>query len=329
MTKKSKIYGFALTVCMLLVSTFVFIACGPNDPDDPVGPSTEYVSIESSAIFQGERQTKFVSVTASGSWIITIKKNDGDMENWLTATPMSGVGSKSIELTAERNATGKVRTAQVIVTGGSGSYPSICEVTQQAATIEEKLNVNPSSLKDFDPAGGAQTFSITSNSSWNVTAPKWCSLSQSSGQGNGNITVTVEENDEGKKRSGEIFIKGKDNSATISVSQNAGSRPTFSEFYNNEAAFTFTYSSDITVTEAGICYSTYPKTTPDKGDSVVTVDSGSKTATVTLSIPSPEKNVTYYVRAYAVNAVGTAYSNTHTYKLSSVKPEEDDNPTPN
>lgn len=321
MTQKSKIYGIVLTVCMLLVSTFVFISCGGgDDPDDPVGPSTEYVSITPNASLQADGETISVKVTASGFWTVN---NDAE---WLTVSPMSGVGSMSISLSAGRNSTGKSRTAKVTVTCGSKS--NICTVTQEAATVDETLSVSTSTMQ-FVVAGEARTFSISSNSSWNVTAPEWCQLSKSSGQGNGDITVTVKENNTGAARSGEIFVKGKDKSATISVSQDGGSAPSISSFYNNDETFYFSYSSEITVSEVGICFIT-TKGTPDKSNNIVKAEAGSKSGSVQLSIPSPEKNVTYYVRAYVTNAVGTAYSSeTLTYKLTSDKPEEGDNPTPN
>ncbi len=64
-------------------------------------------------------------------------------------------------------------------------------------------------------------------------------------------------------------------------------------------------SGGSTVTARGICYNTAPN--PTIANSIVT--SGSGTGTFTANMTGLIPNTTYYVRAYATNAVGTAYGN--------------------
>lgn len=68
---------------------------------------------------------------------------------------------------------------------------------------------------------------------------------------------------------------------------------------------TINNDGDATITERGICWSTaqYPTT----ADSSVAIGSGIGTFIATMSGLSP--STTYYVRAYAINAVGVFYSN--------------------
>ena len=66
-----------------------------------------------------------------------------------------------------------------------------------------------------------------------------------------------------------------------------------------------TSTGGMTVTVRGICYGTTPN--PNLSDSVVTVTGTNSTGTVQLSGLTP--GTCYYVRAYATNNIGTAYSN--------------------
>ncbi|HOY31638.1 MAG TPA: hypothetical protein PKW80_07135 [Bacteroidales bacterium] len=66
-----------------------------------------------------------------------------------------------------------------------------------------------------------------------------------------------------------------------------------------------TSSGGSTVTARGICYHTAPN--PTIANSIIA--SGSGTGTFTANMTGLVPNTTYYVRAYATNAVGTAYGN--------------------
>jgi len=64
-----------------------------------------------------------------------------------------------------------------------------------------------------------------------------------------------------------------------------------------------TSDGGVTVTERGICYNTTG--TPTMADNVIT--SGSGTGSFTTNMTGLTPTTTYYVRAYAINAVDTAY----------------------
>ncbi|MCX6307924.1 MAG: hypothetical protein NTY32_03500, partial [Bacteroidia bacterium] len=68
------------------------------------------------------------------------------------------------------------------------------------------------------------------------------------------------------------------------------------------------------ITVSGICWSTSP--TPTTTNSKTTDGLTSGTFTSTLTVLSP--GVTYYVRAYATNSVGTAYGNQQTFTTTSI-----------
>ncbi|MDY0078383.1 MAG: hypothetical protein RBR87_14040, partial [Bacteroidales bacterium] len=68
-----------------------------------------------------------------------------------------------------------------------------------------------------------------------------------------------------------------------------------------------------TVTSRGICYSTSQNPTTSN----FTVTSGSGTGTFTANMSGLEGGTIYYVRAYAVNSVGTAYGNEQSFTTDS------------
>jgi len=74
-------------------------------------------------------------------------------------------------------------------------------------------------------------------------------------------------------------------------------------------ACSLTYEGSATVSARGLCYSTAPA--PTLLDSVVT--SGNGTGAFNINLTNLLPGTTYYVRAYAINSVGTAYSNEMTF----------------
>ena len=70
-----------------------------------------------------------------------------------------------------------------------------------------------------------------------------------------------------------------------------------------------------TVTERGICWSTYANPTVDDNR----VPSGSGTGMFSCQMTGLESNTSYYVRAYAVNALGIAYGNEVMFIIPSKK----------
>jgi uncharacterized protein (TIGR02145 family) len=76
-----------------------------------------------------------------------------------------------------------------------------------------------------------------------------------------------------------------------------------------------TSNGGATVTASGICWSI--TTNPTVALTTLTTD-GTATGAFTSSITGLTANITYYVRAYATNSVGTAYGNEITFTTSSV-----------
>lgn len=280
---------------------------GNNDNDK--------LEILSNATLLPQGETKILTLTASKEWKASVS------DNWLFITPESGNGSNNLVLTAGPNDTGKDRTAIIKVTMGNKS--ATCFVSQ--SSIPETLDINVSELS-FKANGGTKSFSITSNTNWTITGPEWCNLSVTSGKGDDNISVVVGENEFIQERDGMMIIKGKNKTANINVKQSAGSLAIISSFSKNGQSFTYNYSSELSVKELGVCYST--SDIPTINDNKIMKSTNSNSGDVTITITDVKRNTTYNVRAYVTNSVGIAYSNILDLKVSSEKPEEDDNQLP-
>lgn len=210
--KKSIFYSLLIMVC---------VACGGGDDaggGDSPQPSKDYLRVPTSQELLGDGQAVDITIDANCSWTIT---KDAD---WLTVSPMSGSNKQTVTIAAMKNSTGADRMAILTVQGGTLPARRVT-VTQRAATdtpVQKSLSVNTTSL-EFEKDGGSQNITITSNTSWTITCPEWCTISKTSGSDNATITVTVGKNEKTEKRDSQIVISGDGvNAATINVSQKAG-----------------------------------------------------------------------------------------------------------
>lgn len=70
------------------------------------------------------------------------------------------------------------------------------------------------------PEGATVEATLTSNGQWSVEAyPEWLSVSPTSGKGDATLTLTALANNSGESRSGEVRVTTKDNSASLTVTQ--------------------------------------------------------------------------------------------------------------
>lgn len=209
--KKSIFYSLLIMVC---------VACGGGDDaggGNSPQPSKDYLSVTPNLELLGDGQTTDIIIDANCSWTIT---KDAD---WLTVSPMSGSNKQTVTIAAMKNSTGADRMAILTVQGGTLPARRVT-VTQRAATdtpVQKSLSINTTSL-EFEKDGGNQSFTITSNTSWTISCPEWCTLSKPSGSGNATITVTVGKNEKTEKREGKIVVSGEGvNAANINISQKA------------------------------------------------------------------------------------------------------------
>ena len=73
----------------------------------------------------------------------------------------------------------------------------------------------------FGTKGGSRRFTIHCNSTWDISAPSWCKLSKTTGQGMMEIEVETKSNSTGLKRRGVIGIQSQDITVTIDIEQDS------------------------------------------------------------------------------------------------------------
>ncbi|MBQ8486276.1 MAG: BACON domain-containing protein [Prevotella sp.] len=202
------------------VAAVLMAACG-GDGDGPGTDrpviSTDFMNVPPNLQLLGDGQETELRISANCNWSISY------FALWLTVTPSSGSNTATVKVSAGKNSTGAERSATLAIRGGNAPERSVV-VTQSKGSEEpvaKTLATNTTSLS-FEAKGETKSFTISSNTSWTVSKPDWCTLSVSSGTGNGEVTVTAAENTVKEQRTGQIIITGEGvNSVSIALTQKA------------------------------------------------------------------------------------------------------------
>ena len=214
---KGKIHYLQLLFVMLL---FVVSACGGNEDDiTPPEPETPAITVPDSEnlrpVLNQEGGTVSISFTTTADWTASLVNTRA--ESWIIVTPSSGSkGKNEITITTTANETYDERNATVVLKCGSDSKNIV--VTQKQ---KDALTVT-SSKYEVDSKGGNINVEVKANISFEVEiktdwikqqTEKTRALTAS------NLNFTIEPNETGDKREGEIIIKSGELSETVKVYQ--------------------------------------------------------------------------------------------------------------
>ena len=214
--KKRIYYLFPLFILLL----FVVCSCKDdnNDPTPPE-PSSE-ITISSSEnlnpVLSQEGGTVSISFTTTADWTASLVNTRA--ESWITVTPNSGSkGKNEITITATTNETYDERNATVVLKCGSDSKNIV--VTQKQ---KDALTVT-SSKYEVASKGGNISVEVKANINFEVEVKAdWIKQVKSSNTRaltTSNLNFTIEPNETGDKREGEIIIKSGELSETVKVYQ--------------------------------------------------------------------------------------------------------------
>lgn len=194
------------TLTFLFSTLFIWTGCS-KDPDPDPELKVSPTSIKLAAI-GGESED--VSITSNTNWTIDVD------EDWVDVSPMYGNGNETIEVSAEDNPDDTKRTATIIVK--AGNMERKVKVTQEAG---QSLSVSPQNPKLTAEKGATGSFTITANSSWNISGiPAWLSLSATQGTNTTTITLTTTEmNFDDKARTASLTITAGTKSTVVTVTQ--------------------------------------------------------------------------------------------------------------
>jgi|GEM_PF-982389 len=211
--------GISKTECTLYVpyGTVALYAAADQWKDFVNITENDGFSIDAATVSVGsaEGSTATAGLKANVSWTATSD------QNWLTVSPDSGTADATLTFTAAANTATTERTATVTVSAEGVSDQTIT-VTQEA--VAATLSVSPSAVSVSKEEGSTATASVTSNTSWAVTADQsWLTVSPSGGTGDGTLTFTAAANTATTERTATVTISAEGVSdRIITVTQEAG-----------------------------------------------------------------------------------------------------------
>lgn len=212
--KKRFFYLFPLFILLL----FVVCSCkDDNNEPTPPEPSPE-ITIPSSEnlnpVLSQEGGTVSISFTTTADWTASLVNTRA--ESWITVTPSSGSkGKNEITITTTANESYDERNATVVLKCGTVSKNIV--VTQKQ---KDALTVT-SSKYEVDSKGGNISVEVKANISFEVEVKAdWIKQTEKTrALTTSNLNFTIEPNETGDKREGEIIIKSGELSETIKVYQ--------------------------------------------------------------------------------------------------------------
>lgn len=292
-----------------------------------------YLDVEPGILpqFSNAGESKTVSVKCNASWQVF-----GETE-WCQLHTSNGGGSNatvegdgSVTITALPNTLGIPRMATISFFARD-TDPVYFIVTQGYYDI---LAVSPQELS-FEAAGGSSEIYVDAAGRWTATASPWLSLNSNEGSGSARLTVVCAENADTVGRQGIISIESDGQTIMVSVTQKAREQPseapvlspvTISDIIDQRATLSATYSSEADISELGFVYATHPA--PTKDDTQVACEITGLVGTMSATLSGLVQRTTYYVRAYATNAAGTAYGEESSFDAEGRPPVSNDNDTP-
>ena len=280
-------------------------ACPSDSPEIELSVHPGSIEIDS------DGGSSSFSITSNTSWNIR-------SESWLTCSPSSGNGNATINLTAQANNTGFVRSFNLEITDRTNQKSCTVKVTQKVAqnsnpTSESTLSVSPSSL-EFSADGGEMTVNVKSNTNWSVQErPGWISCN-TSGNGDSSLKLTASANTSTDERSGNVKFSTEDGkvTTTITVRQSGTSTSlslskgelSFSSSASNNTTFDITSNGSWTVTDDASWLSCSPS--EGKGNQTITVtvteNTDQQERSAKISVKSGNITRTINVRQSGVNA---------------------------
>ena len=263
-----------------------------------------------------------ITITTTGFW--TVKTS----ASWVKLSDSKGKNNGSLSVSVEANNITQARETTLAISNGKATK----SVRIIQAAMNESLWISTSQL-GYSYLGGSDVVRVESNVAWTVTSnATWVSVHNNSD--NKGFTVASDPNISTSDRQATITIKGISISHTVIVDQSGVASPYMSEVNiknvtKHDAECTFSFNStDLDVTEYGICYSKTSNLPTTSNAQVLKRDDSRKTGNPSFTLIGLDSKTTYYVRSYIVTALGTQYGEVAQFTTPASAPNEDDNKTP-
>lgn len=301
------------------IMTKIIVRQGKNDELIELAP-------DSLEFFANESDTLEFYVVANGHWTINGKPN------WVYLSQTEGVGRCGIKVSVTENTSDLDRNPATIVVSGDNGTTASLKIKQSGR--DALIAVSPSRI-EAAAAEQIYGFTIYGKVAWNiVVSDDWIyDLSVDEGYDKKYVSFKCRDNLSLIQRSGSIIVhsESKRQKDSLMILQRPAALAIMSipELIDcNEILATFAYSinSSFPVIEFGLCYALTENPTTQSKKVKFSSDSITDGDFVT-TITGLTKGQRYYVRAYAISAVGTSYSVDCVFEAKS-KPSNDDNDRP-
>ena len=277
--------------------------------------------------FDYQASTKEFTITSNASWSISGK------QDWFTLSSYAGKGSQTIQVAVQENPSEvDARTpATLVITTVSGESRRYLSINQEAHNTSLSISTQAISAT---AKSASYTLQLTGDASWTATSNQsWAKLDQISGKGGATLKITCDDNIGQATRTAIISINSARNNYSVSVTQAAGTVPTVSAIQvtatKESVTLKSSFTSDFPVSKCGFCYGTTKDPTINGAQVKEQDPQDPKSASIVATIANLETGKTYYARAYAISAVGVAYSENQSFTTTAQIPGEDDNNMPN
>lgn len=301
------------------IITLISIMQGKNDELIELIP-------DSLEFYANESDTLEFYVIANGHWSINGRPN------WVMLSQTVGTGRCGVKVAVTENTSDLDRIpANLIITGDNGTTAGL-KIKQSGR--DALISVSPSRI-EADAAEQVYGFTVSGRVNWNiVVSDDWIyDLSVDEGYDKQYVSFKCRDNLSQTQRNGSITVmsESKRQKDSLIITQKPAtlaelSVPELIECSETQATLTYSVSSSFPVTEFGLCYAETENPTI-KSKKVKFNSDPITNGDFSSTITGLTKGQKYYVRAYAINAIGTSYSADCVFEAKS-KPSNNDNDRP-
>lgn len=249
-------------------------------------------------------------------------------EPWFLLSVAKGDGNQEVTVQAMPNTSEDERSATLTVHGTDRS----ATITLRQAGMDVNLTATPLSLT-FEAVSQTKTLQLSGTARWMVTAnADWVNIDKLEGTGTATLGITCADNTSTISRTALVSITWKGGKFDCELMQAGATLPLLtatvaSNIERYSATVTSAVTSIFPISESGFCYSK-TNTEPTMADQTISAKADAQ-GLMTTNIENLESHVCYYIRSYAVSAVGTSYGPVFELTTIGGVPGEDDNPKPN
>lgn len=208
---------------------FAIVACSKSEPADNGSDNgggntstTPTITLNKSSVsFDEFADEEKISFSATADWTAEIVNDRAD--SWLSVSPLSGTsGDASITIKAKDNDTPDDRTASIAIKAGSATKTiTVSQKQKDALTVTaSKFEVNAE--------GGEVKIEVKANIDFEYaideSAKDWIKYEGTRAMKTSTLVFSIAENDDTKKREGNIAIKSGEFNEVVTIYQ-AGSEP--------------------------------------------------------------------------------------------------------